>query len=1740
MSTLKRAAAPALARNAAFAKDGRTLLRDARHADAPLREHPLGEAVARALRGSGRPLDPATRRFLERRVGAAGSASGVVDALRAPARFAIARTDDPHERAADQAADRALQTPSAFAAPAFAADFSRVRVHAGPAASAAARALRARAFTLGDDVVFGEGAYRPGTQDGLWLLAHEIAHVAQRAKGLLFRKAFAAQDLPPTAADSELDDKDLPAPTDLAQPGAAAEAGPSVGQGTPPAPSPTHAQQPSTAGAAAASAPGSTALKSAPAAGAAAEKKAQPKTPGELPTGDLALIDDELAEHERWGAAAKQVGTAATKERAAFIAQSAGEGAAHGFEEGVVQGAKMAVTMKIAEKAVEKAAVAIATRLGAQAAKFTPLPGIGAVIGGVMAGIDLAKRDWSATGKTIEGFGKGADLYEQLANSIEAISTVLEVASQVANVIVGILGLITVIMWIVAVATAGVISPLAATLTTVSLAIGGGTMVLDAINSVVLKELITTFRALHAFASDADPQDVVKQGEAIKGAAGGAVGFVGGLVGAKAAEKGMHLATPKPPPKLPGHPNPPAAGGEGPVVNAEPPKAAPGAPDAAKPALGAGAAAEAPVAAKPAAAAPVEAPAAKPTEVPVEMPASAAKPPAEIAAHGGPSATPAELEVKAVPQLAAMAPETKVAPEPAAAEPEAKAGPEPAERSAEKKGGGGKQEPPVRGERPAAPGADPRDVAEFEAREAAFEAGKKLQTGKVKATRGGEELPPPTGEVLDKLTGNSKEAKELRLKYATKQGSEAGKALLANVRTRSEAASTGAKGGHFGEASRRLVPEVGFHEGKVITVGVEPGGQPKGARTADVTIAKEPLSPKQWESLKGKGGSDVFEQALDLKLGGGRIPDKPGFKKQSGGVSATELTPFTKKLKAPAQPPAAEMPAAHSSVEPAKATTPAATEPATPEPVTPTPEPVTPILEPVTPTPEPPNPVASTPAGAAAPEVAQPQTGAAEKSAAAKPPSETPQAPAKAGSAAPESAPEVSEARQAFAEEVAEKTAMIGGPPVEREVAAGIETQRPKALRPGESKLLDRSQVADPVKKSLRRRAAKAFGRQMREVLQDEGKHTPLTQETLSHLSPAQQKQVRRTGKMPKGFEFHHLMTIADYPEFGHLAESGLALPKDVHLRAGHGGDTTRPVEAATYVDHDAHDRPGFTIDKRAEKGTRERATAKGIAEGAWQTPEKRGGVDADLLKQYRYTIKELKRKPNPTPKDIAKLRQWEDAVSTMEQLIAQKKSGGPPASPASAPAAPGPKGVSGGGAAASAVPPAEATPAVATDKPAGEPASLTPLAPKVSQAATATGEPAAPPTATAAQTPAPGSAAAMTQTPAAVSGSSADRPPAMSGAATPAVAGEAPRAGDVKPSGAAPQGAASTTSKAPAPSSASAEAGKEPATPTTADEPAPSAQGAPGTPPPAAESAAQPHPPEPAAESGGPIVEHVNPAYQPPPATPDDLVSLRNQIIDTLAARAQTEQFAQMMGKQKAHHEANEKPLADMKQGTGDAITATEAHQKAIAERDEANERKKKSEGDARGKIDDYASRAGKLTSLTLPLKGLARFTGLAQSLPNEPGPVQRFKNGVLKVNSDATKFLGQLDQMDQTMQDQKTQQGERDNGIQADAGTIKQTGDQAERSSKDLHDAKDTTEDFDKNNLARKEDAANQQKGAQQTSNSLSTQAKQKEQQAVSLAAAMQFWAQGHARARADALEQTRKRLAAMGYRITEVRER
>jgi hypothetical protein len=151
-----------------------------------------------------------------------GGCPGCKDQLPIHAKLAVSEPGDIYEQEADRIADQVMATPAHPAPPSilrfsgqwkghmnaaptsvdqvlaspgrplepalrndmeqrFGHDFSSVRVHSGAAAEQSARDANARAYTAGNNIVFGADGFTPSTQEGRKLLAHELTHVLQQS-----------------------------------------------------------------------------------------------------------------------------------------------------------------------------------------------------------------------------------------------------------------------------------------------------------------------------------------------------------------------------------------------------------------------------------------------------------------------------------------------------------------------------------------------------------------------------------------------------------------------------------------------------------------------------------------------------------------------------------------------------------------------------------------------------------------------------------------------------------------------------------------------------------------------------------------------------------------------------------------------------------------------------------------------------------------------------------------------------------------------------------------------------------------------------------------------------------------------------------------------------------------------------------------------------------------------------------------------------------------------------------------------------------------------------------------------------------------------------------------------------------------------------------------------------------------------------------------------------------------------
>lgn len=76
-----------------------------------------------------------------------------------------------------------------FMEPRFQANFSPVKIHTGDRSAKLNRQLNAQAFTVGNQIFFGKDKFKPDSQEGKELIAHELTHTIQQGAAIQRREA---------------------------------------------------------------------------------------------------------------------------------------------------------------------------------------------------------------------------------------------------------------------------------------------------------------------------------------------------------------------------------------------------------------------------------------------------------------------------------------------------------------------------------------------------------------------------------------------------------------------------------------------------------------------------------------------------------------------------------------------------------------------------------------------------------------------------------------------------------------------------------------------------------------------------------------------------------------------------------------------------------------------------------------------------------------------------------------------------------------------------------------------------------------------------------------------------------------------------------------------------------------------------------------------------------------------------------------------------------------------------------------------------------------------------------------------------------------------------------------------------------------------------------------------------------------------------------------------------------------
>jgi hypothetical protein len=169
--------------------------------------------VQEVLNSPGQPLDASTRAFFESRFAHNFSRVPVSSTSHqlSHSSLTIGAPKDVYEQEANRIADSIMlkeksETLSANEKQGGKFDLGQVRVHTDGRAAESAHAVNALAYTLGNNIVFGEGQFAPETHWGRRLIAHELTHVAQQSglNGIRVGKSNAKSALSSVSQSNQL------------------------------------------------------------------------------------------------------------------------------------------------------------------------------------------------------------------------------------------------------------------------------------------------------------------------------------------------------------------------------------------------------------------------------------------------------------------------------------------------------------------------------------------------------------------------------------------------------------------------------------------------------------------------------------------------------------------------------------------------------------------------------------------------------------------------------------------------------------------------------------------------------------------------------------------------------------------------------------------------------------------------------------------------------------------------------------------------------------------------------------------------------------------------------------------------------------------------------------------------------------------------------------------------------------------------------------------------------------------------------------------------------------------------------------------------------------------------------------------------------------------------------------------------------------------------------------------------
>ena len=285
--------------------------------------------------------------------------------------------------------------------------------------------------------------------------------------------------------------------------------------------------------------------------------------------------------------------------------------------------------------------------------------------------------------------------------------------------------------------------------------------------------------------------------------------------------------------------------------------------------------------------------------------------------------------------------------------------------------------------------------------------------------------------------------------------------------------------------------------------------------------------------------------------------------------------------------------------------------------------------------------------------------------------------------------------------------------------------------------------------------------------------------------------------------------------------------------------------------------------------------------------------------------------------------------------------------------------------------------------------------------------------------------------------------------------------------------------------------------------------------------------------EEGEPVVEQVNPQYEAPPGTQEDLDRLTADIHRTLTARSRAEHDRDHAGAVADAARAQSLNVAQAQTDVTETLAASQDHRGAVQEHLQANERSATQHEEGGAKVQDAGSRLAGVATLETLLAGWSGFTGVvlrfSSVLPD------RAVNAFQRMNNDSTQFMVKLAHIKGEVAGQQGDQPARGAVIAQTGARITATGAQADGTHAGLLQSQQRGAELAALNRDHVATAEQSQAAAAAQATQADATATGLQEQRQTLAAGMAAWAARHRAARKQAVDEAERRLTARGLRVT-----